>query len=98
MSEYRPYQAHSETSQAAAESILPTAGSILGKVLRALRVSLTGRTNDELQVELGIGGSTIRPRVVDLVARGLVKDSGYKRPTRTGRDAVVWVAVVRREG
>jgi hypothetical protein len=34
--------------------------------------------------------STQRPRRVELVEGGWVEDSGERRPTRSGMDAVVW--------
>ena len=51
-----------------------------------------GLTDEEGCTETGLEGSTFRPRRVELVADGLVFDSGATRPTRSGRAAVVWQA------
>jgi hypothetical protein len=40
----------------------------------------------------GIPPSTYRPRRVECVEFGLVRDSGLTRPTKSGRAAVVWIA------
>lgn len=86
-----PAVAHSTTSRAAAEAIQPSAETLRGKVLAYLRE--TGGATDEQGIEAtGMGGSTWRPRRVELVVRGLVRDSGKTRLTRSGRKAVVWVA------
>lgn len=86
-----PFQAHSQTSRAAAREIAPKAGTLRAKVLEAIR-SRGGATAEELEVALELGGSTVRPRVVELVRAGLVRDSGATRRTRSGRAATVWEA------
>lgn len=50
-----------------------------------------GATDHELQTALRMNPSTVRPRRVELVERQLVIDSGRRRPTKSGRLAVVWV-------
>lgn len=51
-----------------------------------------GATDEEVQRGLGMNPSTQRPRRVELVEAGLVVDSGARRETASGREAVVWVA------
>jgi hypothetical protein len=89
------HQRHSETSTAAAGAIEPKAATLRRLVLEALRLrGQQGATDDELQEVLGsvgMSGNTQRPRRVELVRAGLVRDSGTTRPTRSGRRAVVWV-------
>jgi len=88
-----PYQAHSETSQAAAEAIEPDVATLRGQVLAHLRsCGVKGATDDEMQVALDMNPSTERPRRIELWRAGLVERSGRTRPTRSGRLAVVWVA------
>jgi len=90
---YLPYIAESETSKQAANLIEPNAAALLGKVLAFLRKRGNyGATDEEMQDEMPIQPSTQRPRRVDLVNRGLVIDSGLTRKTKSGRNAVVWVA------
>jgi len=50
-----------------------------------------GATDEEGMALLQIGES-YRPRRIALVDAGLVNDSGRTRETRSGRNAVVWVA------
>jgi len=80
-------------SMAAAVGIEPNAMTLLRDVLLALRSwRQEGATDQEIQDALSMDPSTERPRRVDLVKRGLVKDSGRTRLTRSGRKATVWVA------
>jgi hypothetical protein len=89
-----PCQRHSVTSREAAESIKPDASELRRRVLAYLRGrGEDGATDEEMQDALGMGGSTERPRRVELVEMGSVVDSGRKRKTRSGRNAVVWVCV-----
>lgn len=93
-----PYQTHSATSAEAAERAKPKAKRDRERLLRQLRVfRTTGLTDEEMQADLRMDGSTQRPRRVELVNAGLVEDSGEKRRTRSGRWAVVWRAVPAKE-
>ena len=83
-----PYQAHSPTSQAAAEAVAD-AGTKRQMVLDLLAAG-DGLTDEECQLALSMNPSTQRPRRVELVEMGLVRDSGRTRPTHSGREAVVW--------
>jgi hypothetical protein len=88
-----PYQWHSETSREAAEAIEPDAATLRGQVLAYIRkCGERGATDDELQVALGMNPSTERPRRIELWRRDRIWRNGEKRPTRSGRQAVVWVA------
>ncbi|GMV98047.1 MAG: hypothetical protein HRF43_09805 [Phycisphaerae bacterium] len=51
-----------------------------------------GATDEEVRVALGMRVQTQTPRRGELVKLGLIRDSGRRRPTSTGRAAVVWVA------
>jgi len=87
------YQRHSATSREAAD-LVRRAPTLRQQVLRAIVASgRRGMTDEELQEELHINPSTQRPRRIELVDAGLVVDSGQTRPTRSGRQAVVWFAV-----
>lgn len=87
-----PYQAHSETSHAAAAAIEPSAATLRQKVLLLLRNTPNGATDEQIQWTLDMNPSTQRPRRIELVARGLVRDSGRKGKTQSGRSAVIWIA------
>lgn len=97
--ERAPYVRGSETSEAAAESTLDTLGRLEAKVWAAIAgAGAYGLTDQEQQQVTGLDPSTQRPRRVRLVELGLVKDSGQKRPTHAGRNAVVWVTAAAATG
>lgn len=91
--EYQPpAQRHSETSQAAAEAIKSRVAIYRDRILAEIKRSgALGRTDGELQEQLNMNGSTQRPRRIELVDAGLVKDSGRTRKSASGRACVVWV-------
>jgi hypothetical protein len=87
-----PAQPHSPASIAAAEAIAAKAWTLRAQVYGHLReCGWMGATDEEIQLALGMDPSTQRPRRVELVRQGLVRDSGAKRETRSGREAGVWV-------
>jgi hypothetical protein len=49
-----------------------------------------GLTDEQQQLWSEVAASSQRPRRSELVAAGLVADTGRTRPTRSGRAAVVW--------
>ena len=62
-------------------------------VLDALRTERLGLTALELERVTGRPGSTVRPRLLELEARGLVERTTNKRACRgSSRLAQVWVA------
>jgi hypothetical protein len=88
------YQRHSGTSHAAAESIEPAADTLRAEVYSwIVRCGLYGATDEETADTLRMAGNTERPRRVELCDGGLVADSGQRRKTRSGRNAVVWISV-----
>ena len=82
----------SRTSAQAADGIRSGSARLRQQVLDLLRASPGGLTDEELQQRLEMNPSTQRPRRGELVALGLVVDSGRTRPTRSGRQATVWVS------
>lgn len=84
-----PHQRHSTTSRQAAAKIAPSCNELQARVLAFIRAH-GGATDNEIQDGLEMNPSTQRPRRVELVAKGLVRDSGRKRATGSGRPAVVW--------
>ena len=88
-----PYQPHSQTSREAAQKITLVAPTCSQRVLAYLkRCSGFGATDSQIQSALNMNPSTQRPRRIELVKKGLVKDSGRKRKTKRGWNAVVWIA------
>ena len=85
--------AGSDTSKAAGNSIEGVAESIRGRVYsRILDCGLAGSTDDELEVTLGLRHQTASARRRELVLMDVVFDSGARRQTRAGRNAIVWLA------
>lgn len=79
------------TSHAAAVSQIASAATIRGMVYRAIVVA-RGMTCDEIEVGLKLRHQTASARIRDLARFGMIEDSGERRPTRSGRDAIVWRA------
>ena len=85
---------HPPTSHQAAERIAPKAGTLRAKVYEKLKQwKAHGLTDENMQLFLNMNPSTQRPRRIELVTQGLVKNSGRVRQTRSGRNAIVWVVV-----
>lgn len=83
------YQAKSDTSRAAAHSILPATGTLREKVLAT--ITQHGPCTDEsICAHLDMNPSTERPRRKELVDAGLVVDTGRRATTLSGRKAVMW--------
>jgi hypothetical protein len=83
------HQRHSTTSRAAARAAVPRVNELQARVLAFIRAQ-GGATDNEIQDALDMNPSTQRPRRIELMERGLVRDSGRKRKTPSGREAVVW--------
>lgn len=82
----------SATSQAAADSIAPEAGTLRALVYRTVQETLGGLTCDEVEERLAMRHQTASARIRELAQSGQLLDSGTTRPTRSGRAAVVYVA------
>ena len=83
----------SATSKAAAEAIRPEAGTLSAEVFGfIISTGERGATDAEIQRGLHLSGDTERPRRRALQQRGLIIDSGRRRKTPSGREAVVWIA------
>jgi hypothetical protein len=92
---YKPplAQEHSETSKDAARKIERPRRILRERVLWYIDIRADlGATDEEIQDALGMNPSTERPRRIELVEAGLVRDSGETRRTKAGRRAAIWVA------
>ena len=84
----------SDTSVAAADSMAAETSRRRGLVLEAIRQrGAHGATDDELEVELHLRHQTASARRRELVLLGKVRDSGWRRATRSGRKASVWIVI-----
>ena len=88
---FAPHVAGSQTSRDAARAIEPRADTLRRLVLDAItRAGDKGLTDLEGEAATGIGGSTYRPRRVELADGQLIEIRGT-RVTPSGRAAAVWV-------
>ena len=87
-----PFVAGSDTSEEAADSMIPVALTIRGKVLGYItRKGSRGATCWEIEVGMSLAHQTASARIRELQQKGQVKDSGWRRRTGSNRNAVVWV-------
>lgn len=81
-----------QTSLDAHAQILQPARSIRERIVDFISWrGLHGATADEVSGELRLRTSTVTARINELVKGGRTRDSGHRRPTSSGRMAVVWV-------
>lgn len=82
-----------DTSIDAARSIDLSVGHLQRVALRAIRAAgPRGLTTNELATAVRIHRDSIQPRTSELRLRGLIRDSGARRPNPNGKNAIVWVA------
>lgn len=82
------------TSNEAAERIEPSAGTLRAQVLDYVRrCKHHGAIDEEIQLALEMNPSTQRPRRQELEKMGLIVRTTRTRMTKSGRSAVVFVAV-----
>lgn len=88
-----PYVKGSDTSRAAADSMVPYVGKIQAEVRDfVIDAGPRGATCDEAEELLGYSHQTASARFRDLVLANVIKDSGARRKTRSGRAARVYIA------
>lgn len=80
-----------DTSIAAYKSAMRTAETVRGVVFRAIASSPNGATQAELSERLGLRTQSTTGRITELYEAGCIVDSGQRRPTDSGHDAIVWV-------
>jgi hypothetical protein len=90
---FPPYARGSDTSHDAAKSMASHAGTIRGRVLEYIRTFCdNGATCDQCELDLGLSHQTTSARINELRNLALIVDSGKRRKTRSGRNAVVWIS------
>jgi len=91
---FPPFAKGSKTSEEAAGSVADDTATLRKKVLEYVRrAAQEGATCDEAERDLGLSHQTCSPRFWELRHRARIVDSGRVRKTRSGRNAVVWVAL-----
>jgi DNA-directed RNA polymerase specialized sigma24 family protein len=89
----RPGHRNVATSIAAADALAPKLGRLQRMAETTIRTAgVYGLTADELAERLDLSRWTIQPRTSELRRKGLIRDSGQRRPNRTGKLAIVWIA------
>lgn len=78
------------TELAAARHASARNGTLRREVIRLLSLADEGLTDDEGGALMGGDRLMFGRRRSELVKSGLVRDTGQRRPTPTGRSAVVW--------
>ena len=86
---YPPHQRNSDTSRESAKAVAPSFSVRMILILNKI-ASVGGQTDEEGQQALEIDGNSYRPARVTLAKHGLIKDTGERRKTLSGRNAVVW--------
>lgn len=76
------------TSAEAAAEIAPDAARLRGMTLE--QIARKSDTADGVAHALGVNFLSIRPRCSELRRLGLIKDSGVRGRTPSGRRAIVW--------
>jgi predicted ArsR family transcriptional regulator len=95
MSVYPNAPAHRgiDTSIEAADDIAPKLGRLQHQVVTAIQSAReNGLTGDEVAARMGVERWSVRPRTSELRRKGVIRDSGRRRPNASGRSAIIWVA------
>jgi hypothetical protein len=91
------YVRGSGTSRAAAASLGDHLARLQFLVLDFIRLQgMTGATDDECEIYLKLRHQTASARRRELVLKDYIIDSERTRPTRSGRQATIWVVNDRR--
>jgi hypothetical protein len=90
-----PFVAGSDTSRDAARSMDEHAAPCRRAILAHIRDAPDGATCDEIEVALRMRHQNASARLRELSLGEWIRDSGERRPTRSGRRARVYVAVGR---
>jgi hypothetical protein len=86
-----PGYSNPTTSKAAAASMEPHMGRLQKRIYDFLKDKPS--TAREVEEILGMRTQTVTARIREMVLAELVKDSGVKRETDSGRKAIVWQVV-----
>ncbi len=84
-----PGSQNTDTSRGAAVAAEPTADSIRGLCLDALK-TYGPMTADETAERVRLHILTVRPRMTELHQLQLTRDTGLRRKNASGRPAIVW--------
>ncbi len=80
------------TSQEAFKSVSSVASTMQEQVFDLIQTKVGGLTCDEVEVISGLRHQTASARIRELVEQNRVIPTDLRRPTRSGRHAIVWSA------
>ena len=83
------------TERAAALEVWPKTGTQRQAVLEALLAAPHGLTDPEIAEHTGLYLYSAAPRRTELLQAGWVEDSGLRRDSGRGRNAIVWRPTIR---
>lgn len=90
----KPGHRRIDTSAQAAVALGDKLGRLQGMVQTVIvAAGLHGLTADEAAAILQMDRYSIQPRTSELKLKGLIVDSGLRRLNRTGKMAIVWIAI-----
>ena len=90
---HTPGHRNVDTSIAAANDLAPKLGRLQRMAETTIRdAGARGLTADELSARLDMDRWSIQPRTSELRRKGLIRDSGQRRPNGSGKLAIVWTA------
>ncbi|MEE9159887.1 MAG: hypothetical protein V3U60_16070 [Gammaproteobacteria bacterium] len=83
---------HPDTSHEAAESMKPIAQPLRQKVFSVIAGMPNGAICEEIEQHLDLKSGCASARINELATKwGVIKDSGIRRKTTSGRNAIVWI-------
>jgi hypothetical protein len=99
---HRALSVYRDTSRDAWASVLPCLGEVDAAIVRCIAERVywdaqgmaqlgTGSTCDEVEVVTELKHQTVAAQIRHMVEAGLLEASAERRPTRSGRKAIVWV-------
>lgn len=83
------------TSEEAAAALPRSRVRAMYERITGLLAAGGGLTADQIEIRLAIPGNTLRPRLKELEAQGLIFRPGRIGRTRSGRRAFVWILTTR---
>lgn len=79
-----------DTAKRAAKEMKEQAPSLRDRCLKVIRDHPNGITADLVAKALGKSVLSVRPRVTELAAKGLIVDSGRRGKNSSGKRAISW--------
>ncbi len=91
--EHRPRRiAYKHTSREAYQAIAPVSGELDRLIINAICASMPdGIICEDIELAIGRSHQAVSGNLRHIVERGLVKDSGSKGKTASGRNAIKWI-------